>query len=342
MDLLERYLQAIRKYLPWTLSRARQDDIVAELRANYESQLEEREAELGRKLTEGEMVDWLKQLGAPMQVAAHYQPVQYLIGPTLFPMYLYVLRLALLWSLVIYSIIAVITLWAPAPNVGTVVDWIVRAPGVMLTTAFWVTLVFVALEYVLTCHPEMLPRIDGINTEWSPSKLPPLEQTPAHRQRNFAQAVAEVIFGYLFLIWLMLLPKYPFLWLGPGAIYLHTGPFAPAPIWWTFYWVVLAVNYSQVVWNTIDLARGTWRNPQRAKPIFFKAFGMISMGVLVAAPGHIYAVLRNPVQDTAQYGAVLDGINANIWRGSVLCVLIAGVVLLWDIVMAERQRRATP
>ena len=47
MDLFERYLQAVRKYLPWQ----RQDDIVAELRANLEAQREEREAELGRPLT---------------------------------------------------------------------------------------------------------------------------------------------------------------------------------------------------------------------------------------------------------------------------------------------------
>jgi len=47
MELLDRYLQAVRKHLPWK----RQDDIIAELRANLESQLEEKEAELGRSLT---------------------------------------------------------------------------------------------------------------------------------------------------------------------------------------------------------------------------------------------------------------------------------------------------
>src|ERR1700679_1868380 len=120
MDLLERYLQQVRKYLPWTLSRARQDDILAELRANYESQLEEREADLGRPLTEGEMIDWLKHLGNPMQVAGHYQPVQYLIGPMLFPMYLYVLRLAAFWALVIGIGVNVILVWTGVPSSGTI------------------------------------------------------------------------------------------------------------------------------------------------------------------------------------------------------------------------------
>jgi len=43
-NFLDRYLQAVKKHLP---SR-RQDDIIAELRANMESQLEDKEAELGR------------------------------------------------------------------------------------------------------------------------------------------------------------------------------------------------------------------------------------------------------------------------------------------------------
>jgi hypothetical protein len=80
MELLDRYLQAVKKHL---LLR-RQDDIIAELRANLESQLEDKEAELGRPLTTGEAEDWLRTLGPPMMVAARYQTQQYLIGPTLF------------------------------------------------------------------------------------------------------------------------------------------------------------------------------------------------------------------------------------------------------------------
>ena len=339
MDLLERYLQAVRKYLPWTLSGARQDDIIAELRANYESQLEEREADLGRKLTEGEMIDWLKQLGAPVQVAGRYQAVQYLIGPTLFPMYLYVLRLALIWSLAIYAVIAVVTLWASAPNVGTVMDWILRAPGVMLTTGFWVTLVFVVLEYVLARHPEMLPRMDGINADWSPAKLPPLEPDSSKKPRNFAKAVAEVIFGWLFLIWLVLIPRYPFLWLGPGAFYLRAIPFTIAPVVWTFFWVAVTINFVQVVWNTIDLVRGTWRQPSRIKPILYKAFGMVPMGVLIAAPGRVYAVLSNPAAGSARYGAVIDGININIWRAAAMIFAIVAVQVLWEMYQWLRESR---
>ena len=49
MELLDRYLQAVKKYLP----ARRQDDIIAELRANMESQIEDKESELGRPLHPG-------------------------------------------------------------------------------------------------------------------------------------------------------------------------------------------------------------------------------------------------------------------------------------------------
>jgi hypothetical protein len=54
MERLDRYLLAVRKHLPWQ----RQDDIIAELRANLEAQLEEKEAALGRPLSPAEMQEW--------------------------------------------------------------------------------------------------------------------------------------------------------------------------------------------------------------------------------------------------------------------------------------------
>ena len=125
MELLDRYLQAVKKHLPWQ----RQDDILAELRANLESQLEDKEAELGRPLTKAEAEAWLKQIGAPMQVAARYQPQQYLIGPSLFPIYLYVLKFASLLALLVYSVVSAVLIFASAdPNLTSVIGAILRHP----------------------------------------------------------------------------------------------------------------------------------------------------------------------------------------------------------------------
>src|ERR1700694_3942615 len=101
MELLDRYLQAVKKHLPL----GRQDDIIAELRANMESQLEDKESALGRPMTLGESEDWLRQMGSPIQLALQYQHQQYLIGPSIYPMYLFVIRTAFLWATIIYSVV---------------------------------------------------------------------------------------------------------------------------------------------------------------------------------------------------------------------------------------------
>src|SRR2546427_8606283 len=94
-ELVERYLQAVRFWLP----KAQQEDILAELSEDLRSQIEEKETELGRPLDEAEMAAILKRCGSPIVVASRFQSQQYLIGPALFPVYKFVLKMVLLWIL---------------------------------------------------------------------------------------------------------------------------------------------------------------------------------------------------------------------------------------------------
>ena len=59
MDLLARYLQAVRFFLP----RGSQDDIVRELEEELRAQMEDRESQLGRTLTDEERSEILKRHG---------------------------------------------------------------------------------------------------------------------------------------------------------------------------------------------------------------------------------------------------------------------------------------
>ena len=86
MDLIDRYLDAVRLFLP----RGQRDDITAELRDVLMTRREEREAELGRPLTRKEDEALLHDYGHPLMVAARYGRQQYLIGPELYPVYAFV------------------------------------------------------------------------------------------------------------------------------------------------------------------------------------------------------------------------------------------------------------
>jgi len=91
MELIDRYLQAVKFSLP----RAQRDDIIKELRDSILSQIEEKEAALGRQLTKDEQVELLKKLGSPMHLASRYGKQQHVIGATMFPIYWRVLKAAL-------------------------------------------------------------------------------------------------------------------------------------------------------------------------------------------------------------------------------------------------------
>jgi hypothetical protein len=330
MDLLDRYLQAVKKHLPWQ----RQDDILAELRANLESQLEDKEAELGRQLNPAEAEDWLRQIGPPMRVAARYQPQQYLIGPAIFPTYWFVLKMVFFWAAMIYVTVSAVLIATLTPGWMDVLEAALRVPVVLMTAAAWVTLIFAALEFATTHYPEKFNKTAVPSVNWSPSALPPVEKESAagKKPRTYARAVAEVIFGALFLIWLLLLPHYPYLLLGPGAAYLSASPFLLGHVWVQVYWWVVALNVLQLAWRCIALYRGKWQQ-RSAENIVISALGLIPLDILLfAARDHAYVLLKNPALDMARYGGALDSINDAIYRITLFLCVVIGVQLLWRIV----------
>jgi hypothetical protein len=329
MNLLDRYLLAVKKYLPWK----RQDDILAELKGNLESQLEEKEADLGRTLTSDEMQDWVKHLGPPMVMAGRYQPQQYLIGPTIFPMYWWVMRLALLWCLVIYSVIKAVEIIANSPTGSAVLNGVLGAPWVLLITAAWVTAVFAAIEFATTHSLAKFPADIVGHVDWSPGSLPTAEEAGSggKRPRSFAHAVTEVVFGFLALIWLLLIPSYPFLLMGPGAAYLRMSPYQLATVWVPFFWCIVALNVVQLGWRLIDLVRGTRQNSRALQHLTVKTIGLAATLILFTAPHREWVLLKHPAIDAARYGAAVNSINHGIYTALLWVVAISVMVWLWQI-----------
>jgi len=127
MEILDRYLQSVKKHLPWQ----RQEDIIAELRANLEAQLEDKEAELGRPLTAAEAEAWLKPMGPPAQMAARYQPQKYVIGPALYPTFIYVLRIAWFWAAVVSLVTGAVQI-ADHPSAQAAAERLAQLPFTLM------------------------------------------------------------------------------------------------------------------------------------------------------------------------------------------------------------------
>jgi hypothetical protein len=331
MELLDRYLQAVKRHLPWE----RQNDIIAELRANLEAQLEDKEAELGRPLAKEEAEEWLKQIGAPIQVAARYQRQQYLIGPAVFPTYSYILKLVLTWATVIYAIANAVAIAASNQGGEAVLRAALRLPEIWLINAGVVTLIFAVIELTGARFPEKFhafgPMTAPMTAPWSPLDLPPVGAGGGDwaKPRSFTRALLEVFAGSLFLGYLLLVPHYPFLLFGPGEWYLRSLPYQLAPVWWTFYWLLVGLNAFELSWKIVELARGAWQRPRnRARHLAMHALSLIPLSVLLAAPNRALFLLKDPA-DAAAHGATLASANKGILQALTIVVAIVILQLVW-------------
>ena len=100
MDLIDRYLNAVAAQLP----QDERADIVAELRDLILSRCEAKEEELGRALTDDEKEAILHEIGHPLVVAARYRKgPDSLVGPELFPYWLFGVKAGLLVLLAVLA-----------------------------------------------------------------------------------------------------------------------------------------------------------------------------------------------------------------------------------------------
>jgi hypothetical protein len=330
MELLDRYLQAVRKHLPWR----RQDDIIAELRANLEAQLEDKEEELGRPLTKEEAEEWLKQIGSPIRVAARYQRQQYLIGPAIFPTYSYILKLVLTWATVIYAITNAVTIAANGQGGEAVLQAALRLPSIWLINAAIITLIFAVIELTGLRFPEKFREFGPLaatTSSWTPLDLPPVsaDQPDWAKPRSFTRALLGVLSGCFFLAYVLLIPHYPFLLFGPGAWYLHSLPYQLAPVWWTFYWWLVAMNAFELTWKIVDLARGAWQRPRNpGRHVAMHLLSLVPLGVLLAAPNHMLFLLKNPA-DAAKLGGALVAANNGVHLAMKIVIAVVILQLVW-------------
>ncbi len=192
MELLDRYLYEVRRYLP----AAQQDDIIAEISDALQSHVEDRERALGRPLTDAEAATIVRAFGHPKIVASRYQPAQYLIGPEIYPFYWYTLKLALAGVLALELLGAMIAaLLSPSPMPTFIKNIAVMWPTIFLMLGV-VTFIFVALERSGS-GSSVLTKL-GID-KWNPRALPRATHGEVPRFSLLVEAAANIIF----MLWLL-------------------------------------------------------------------------------------------------------------------------------------------
>lgn len=280
MELLERYLQAVKRYLP----KAHQNDIVEELSDNIQSQMEEKQAELGRPLSLDEQSEILKVYGRPLLAASRYRTQQTLIGPALLPYY---------WQTLWYALSFVAIAGLAVAGITAIVN---RDPLTAFAQAWaniWGTIFFVI--GIVTAAFAAVERLKPEKLEpWDPRSLPPIVRArPIPRY----QSIVELVFSGLFVLWLLGVPwirvAAGYVFLGPGIAYIASLPFKLGPWWHQLSLALVAALCVHIALDIIMLLRPDWIRLRAAVVLATNGFLLVMICLSLRASPYIVWVANN-------------------------------------------------
>lgn len=264
MDVLDRYLNAIR----WNLPRAaKADDVIAELRDVIASRIEEREDRLDRALTPDEVSGVLRDFGHPLVVAARYGTQQWLVGPEIFPFYLFSLKVVLAIS----ALIVVVS------GVGGLLSGGLPSFGHALHGAFWTLLSHAGLVTLIFAIIERTGWLTEYLKTWKPESLPELPDFAA-KPKSAWESVFEVAVGIGVILWWAGLIHVPILYIGAKGLDL-----ALDPVWMALWWPIFVLLVARLVFNVVQWLRPSWQTARAALSVVTAAGGIALLAILYRA-----------------------------------------------------------
>jgi hypothetical protein len=321
MELLERYLQAVRFLLP----RRDQDDIIRELAEDLASQMEEREQALGRALTEDEQAEILQRYGHPMVVAGRYRSRRQLIGPVFFPMYLFTLQLGLGAALLVTLALGCVDALLRGDVIGHLIAALLAYPGRALMVFAWTTLGFAALDLAQS-HVKLTHK-------WDPRKLPVLGRPDDWMSRK--RAVCEAFATVAAIAWLVFSARAPFAILG-----LHL-----APVWTVVYVPMVLVAFAILGLSVMNIAYPVWTPSRSYARIAIHAAGLVIVALLLRADEWVIATPGALFSNGAPSARIAELVNNGIEAGLVIAFLagLSEIVREWRRMQSLRRiSTATP
>src|SRR5215472_3327946 len=336
METVDRYLKAVAKALP----EGQREDIIRELSEDIRSEMEDKESELGRLLTEGEQQALLKQRGNPLLLAARYRQDhrtlsfgRQIIGPVLFPFYTKVLSFNLgLTGVVVATIFIALGFGGQKITFNDIVSTCLMQLFIQLGI---VTLIFALVERSLTKHPDrwaLSGTCGGLRLGVKGEKSISLPIDRSQWISRF-ESVSIIIACTVALVWMTGVQSYPFLILGPAAAFLKL-----APIWQQVYFPIVFLTALEIVRAVINLVRPDWTLFRAVYSVFVHFGGLVVVYFLIRAGSWVTPA------DSAASGA--DGythaaqiVNQWIYYGLLVTAIVSAVMLVVRVTRLIRKPR---
>src|SRR6266852_2451074 len=301
MQIVDRYLKSVKTCLP----AAQADDIAKELSENIYAQIEDKENELQRSLTEAEVEAILKQHGHPLLVASRYRQEQrnvsfdrQIIGPALFPFYIRVLKFNLGLTSVILLVIFT-ALFASGQPVGAFPQIFVFQ---LLIQFAIVTLIFWLMDKHFTRFPD----------RWDPRKPygvrhPALTMAEDGPRIPRAKPISQIIALLVALCWLRAVQHSQFLIFGPAAAFLSL-----SPAWGQLYFPIVALILLGIIHAGINLIRPDWVRFHWLMSVVTRLGELVLCYFLIRAGG---MVVSANATGTVDYHRVAQIVNQTVYYG---------------------------
>jgi len=318
MKMLDRYLQAVGFWLP----KAQKQDILAELSEEIHSQIDEKEATSGHPLDEAGLEAILKHCGNPLLVAERYLRPQPFIGPVLFPVYRFVLKMVGLGYLVPWLLVWIcLLIFDPAyraanPGLGQIAN-LSTLWSIIVNSFFFITLGFALVErYRLK---------SWLLKDWSPRKLPAVRDPNRIPRSN---SIGELSFGILFsLLWVNLL--------GGRTEYVFSSTrIILASDWIYFFWALLILSIVNIGFSIINLFRPYWT---RARATFRMLADVLGAGIFAwFFKARLLAGIETPSLAVTKAQELTAQINHILERIFPFALAAAAIVFAVDVYRIAR------
>ena len=273
MKLIDRYIAEVGRHLP----RKQRADIEAEIRSTLEDMLEERKQAEGA-VSEAEVIELLKEYGAPRDVADSYVGPRYLIGPRIYPTFELVTRIVLivLFGIALAGLglgLAQSSLTG-AEFMKTIADSALGLFGGLVTAFGNIVLAFAILERVLPAKEF------EEEEEWNPAEL---AREPDPDRVKFGEQIFEMFFLVVFLV---IFNLYPGL-IGIGFFNENDWVFISPILTQAFFsylpWLNILILL-QLGFNIILLRRGWWNTGLRIANIILEVAGIALAVAMLRGP----------------------------------------------------------
>ncbi len=325
MNLIDRYVAEVGKNLPLLKGR---EDIEKELRSTLEDMLEDRASTTGRMRDEAMEIELLKEYGSPQTVAATYNSHPYLIGPRLFPFFLFVLKIVITVVVFVMLGLAGVRAVTDTPMMGMeFVNIIGGGLGNAVSAAIAafgnVVLVFAILERVL---PDK--EISGFNDEkdWNPASL---AEEPDPDMVKRGELIAEIVFTFIGLAILNLYPEI----LGMAYFGDDTTVFIPmfSDTFFKFLPWINTIFLAEIVLDVYLLRNALWTPVTRVAKMLIEAASIVLAVVILRTPGIVGFTLesfKNFPESSVNPEMLMKLFNLSFSIAMIVVVIVAGVELV--------------